>query len=218
MSAYITLAQLKEAIGLPSTDTVDDGGLQSAIFRASATIDEYLRQIRPGYVGFATSSNAHGAVGSNTRRYDGTGTDTLWIDDAASVASVVVDDATVTSTAYIAWPYNEVPKRAVVYIEPASSTYGLTATHWSTGTANVQVTGYFGLPTVPDDVQQAAMQVALILWRRSQKTEDTPTATLSTQRFSGGSGRQFQTVVDAQIAAALSVLDASWAVPGVWGG
>lgn len=218
MSAYVTLDHLKEAVSLPLTDTNDDAVLRQVIFRASAYVDEYLRQIRPGYVGFAGSSNAHSAVGSNTRYYDGTGDDTLWIDDAASVASVTVDDAAVASTAWTVWPYNEVPKRAVIYDRPATSVYGLTAAHWTSGTANVAVAGYFGLPYIPDDVAQVTLDIALVLWRREQKTEAGPTATLSSQRFTQGSGRMMQTVADPQLAAILSALDAGWAVPGVWGG
>lgn len=220
MSAYITLVQFREAVGLTDvSDTRDDGVMRSCITRASAYVDEYLRQNRPGYVGFAAGSNTHSAVGSNTRYYDGTGHDTLWIDDAASVASVVVDSTTVSTDAYTAWPYNEVPKRSLIYDLPTVGNYGVTTTHWTQGTANVAVTGYFGLPFVPDDVAQVTLAVSLILWRRNQRADYEGTSgVLSSQRFSAGSGRQFQYAIDPEIAAALSSLDAGWAVGGVWGG
>ena len=220
MSAYITLAQLREAVGLTdATDTRDDGVMRSCITRASAYVDEYLRQNRPGYVGFAASSNTHSAVGSNTRYYDGTGNDTLWVDDAASVASVTVDSVTVSTDAWTTWPYNEIPKRAVIYDQPTTSVYGLVATRWTPGTANVAVTGYFGLPFVPDDVAQVSLSISLILWRRNQRADYEGTSgVLSSQRFSGGSGRQFQYAIDPEIMSALQALDAGWAVGGVWGG
>lgn len=220
MSSYVTLAQLREAVGIDvSTDTTDDARLRTVTFQASALVDEYLRSIRPGYVGFASSSNTHGAVGSNTRFYDGTGSDTLFIDDAASVASVVVDDATIATTDYIAWPYNEIAKRALLYVLPSTSLRGLTASLWSTGTANVEVTAYFGLPFVPQDVYETTMALAIILWRRQQKGDYAGSAqTLNSQRFNSGAGRQFQFVVDPEIQACLSQLDAGWAIGGVWGG
>lgn len=222
MSAYISLAQMKEAAGFPtsSSDTRDDGAMLASIVRASAHIDEYLRTNRPGYVGFAASSNAHSAaIGSNTRTYDGSGDGTLFIDDAASVASVSVDGTALVSTAYTTWPYNEIPKRALVYIEPTSSTRGLTSDIFAVGTGNVSVTGYWGLPNVPDEISAVTLAIALILWRRNQKADYAgSSAVLSGQRFAGGSGRQFQFVVDPEISACLSLLDAGWAVPGVWGG
>lgn len=217
MSSYVTLEQLKTVVGV--TDTVDDERLRTSAFQASALVDEYLRSIRPGYVGFAASSNSHAAVGSNTRRYDGTGSDTIFIDDAASVASVAVDDSTIETTAYIAWPYNEVPKRALLYLTPTSSVRGLTVDLFPVGTANVSVTAYFGLNFVPQDVYEVTMALAILLWRRQQKGDYTGSAMpLSSQRFNAGSGRQFQFVVDPEIAACLSNLDAGWAIGGVWGG
>ena len=222
MSSYITLAQLKEATGFPTpyTDITDDGALNSCIVRSSAHVDEYLRTNRPGYVGFAASSNAHSAsLGSNTRSYDGSGDDTLFIDDAASVASVTVDDVVVTSTAYTAWPYNEMPKRALIFNAPTTSVHGLTTDRWTRGTGNVDVTAYFGLPTVPDEIAAVTLAVALVLWRRNQSREYAGSSqALTSQRFSGGSGRVYQTIVDPEIMACLSTLDAGWAVPGVWGG
>jgi len=210
MSSYIGLAALKEAIGLSgsASDAVDDGVLNSVIFRASAVVDNYLDAIRPGFVGFASGSNSRGAIGSNTRRYDGTGTDTLIIDDADSVASVTVDDVAVASTAWEAWPYNETPKRMLIYVEPTSSAYGLLASNWTYGTGNVDVTGYFGIPTVPDDVAQATLALAVLYWRRYQSGDPT-------------SGQIQQTSVaptnDPEAMGILEALWPRWGRVGVWG-
>ena len=220
MSTYVTLAQLRAAVGIDSaTDTTDDARLRTAAEQASTLVDEYLRRIRPGYVGFAGSSNTRGSAGSNTRYYDGTGTDTLFIDDADSVSTVSVDGTSVASTNWTTWPYNETPKRAILYKYPVSSVYGLTTSTWDVGLANVAVTGYFGLPIVPNDVYEVTMALAIILWRRQQKGDYTGSAmSLNSQRFNSGAGRQFQYVVDPEIAACLSSLDHGWAVDGVWGG
>lgn len=222
MSAYISLAQLKEAAGFPTpyTDTVDDGALLSCIVRASAFVDQYLRQCRPGFVGFSIGSNSHSAsLGSNTRYYDGDGSDMLWIDDAQSVSSVVVDGTAIDTTSYATWPYNEIPKRALVYVRPTSSVHGLTVDIWPTGTANVAVTGFFGLASVPDEVAQVTLSISLILWRRNQRSDYAGSSQVLTRStFSAGGGSQRQYVVDPEVDAALANLEPGWAVPGVWGG
>jgi len=209
MSSYIGLAALKEALGLKADadDTVDDGVLTSLIYRASALVDNYLDAIRPGWVGIASGSNTRGTVGSNTRRYDGTGTDTLFIDDASSISSVVVDDVTIESTAYEPWPYNTSPKRALIYSEPASSLRGLYAAQWAPGTANVDVTGYFGLATIPDDIAQVALSLCILLWRRYQSGDPAPVVL---NRPGGKSG-------DAEIDDTLAALWPRWGVPWVGG-
>ena len=220
MSQYVNLDQLRAAVGIDdSTDTTDDARLRTAAEQASTLVDEYLRQVRPGYVGFAASSNTHSSAGSNTRYYDGTGTDTLFIDDADTVATVVVDDDTIAATSWVAWPYNETPKRALLYKYPVTEVYGLTTSTWTRGTRNVEVTAYFGLPIVPNDVYEVTMALAIILWRRQQKGDYTGSAqALSSQRFNAGAGRQFQFMVDPEVQACLANLDFGWAVGGVWGG
>ena len=219
MSQYITLGQLKEALGISAADVVDDGRLQTATLQASGLIDEYLRSIRPGYVGFAAGSNTHGSVGSNTRTYDGSGDETLFIDDAASVSTVAIDGTTVTSTSLVTWPYNEVAKRAIIYKTPGIVHPAVQQGTFPTGIANVTVEAYWGLPFIPQDVYEVALALATLLWRRQQKGDYTGSSmALNAQRFQGGAGRQFQYVVDPEIAACLSALDAGWAVGGVWGG
>lgn len=220
MSQYVTLAQLRAAVGIDTaSDTTDDARLRTAAEQASTLVDEYLRQIRPGYVGFAASSNTHSSAGSNTRYYDGSGTDTLFIDDADTVATVAVDGTTIASTSWTTWPYNETPKRAVLYKYPVADVYGLTTSTWPEGYANVAVTAYFGIPIVPNDVYAVTMALAIILWRRQQKGDYAGSAqALSSQRFNAGAGRQFQFMVDPEMQACLSGLDAGWAIGAVWGG
>ncbi len=173
MSAYTSLTAVKEAIG--DTDTLDDGILNSAIFRASAMVDSYLAAVRPGYVGIAAGSNYSSAVGSNTRVYHGTGTDTLFIDDMTSISSVAVDGVAIPSNSYSAEPLNRSPKRYLTYVLPFTSVHGLMPSAWSPGTANVSVTGYFGMDTVPDDVSQVALALAILIWHRYQDGKPGPT-------------------------------------------
>lgn len=198
MSAYVDLTALKEAVGLTgaSADTVDDGLLRSAIIRASAAVDGYLERNRTGYVGFAASSNSRSAVGSNTRVYDGDGTDTLFIDDATSVASVSVDAVAVTSNSWRLWPYNDTVKRAIIYAAPATSVHGLTAEHWSHGTANVGVTGYWGVDHVPNDVEQTTLEIAILYFRRYQSGEPAPVVSPSGARGYVTSDPEIQAILE----------------------
>lgn len=173
MSSYTSLTALKESLG--SADALDDGVLTSAIIRASGLVDSYLKAIRPGYVGIAAGSNFSNAVGSNTRIYHGTGTDTLFIDDAMSIASVTVDSVLITSTAYVAEPLNSVPKRYLTYVLPFTSVQGLRPSAWNPGTGNVSVVGYFGLNFVPDDIAQVTLELARLVWVRYMDNKPAPT-------------------------------------------
>lgn len=207
MSAYISRAALKQAVGI--TDTVDDALLDSVIFRASARVDSFLARNRVGYVGFASSSNSRTGVGSNTRVYDGTGDDTLFIDDFQSVAAVSVDTTSVSSNSWRLWPYNQTPKRAIIYEAVTPDIIGRAPSHWSRGTANIAVTGYAGLDHVPDDVQQTTLAVALVYWRRYQQGEPEPTVQPE--------GKAGFIVDDPEIHGILTDGLSGWVSQGVWG-
>ena len=175
MSAYISRAALKQAVSI--TDTNDDALLDSVVFRASAMVDSFLERNRVGFVGFASSSNSRTSVGSSTRVYDGTGDDTLFIDDFQSISAVSVDTTSVSSNSWRLWPYNETPKRAIIYEAVTPDIIGRAPSHWSRGTANIAVTGYAGLDHIPDDVAQTTLVVAIIYWRRYQQGEPEPAVT-----------------------------------------
>lgn len=200
MSAYVSRAALKEAIGQTSTDTTDNSKLDSIVFRASALVDSYLDMVRPGYVGFAAGSNSRSSVGSNTRYYDGNSDDWLFVDDAASVASVTVDDVAVTSTDYVTWPYNESPIRALVYKKPASSTHGLTLDYWADGTRNVAVTGFWGVSVVPNEIEAWTIALGILIWRRYERGEEVPIDAM-----------------DSEVRGICATYGDSWAIPHVGG-
>lgn len=207
MSQYISLTALKQAASID--DTVDDVLLLSVIFRASARVDSFLAKWRVGYVGFATGSNSRTGVGSNTRVYDGTGDDTLFIDDFSNVTAVSVNATAVSSNSWRLWPYNSTPKRAIIFAQPTSSTSGLIVDHWSPGTANVAVTGWAGIDHVPSDVEQTTLAVALIYWRRYQQGEPAPVVSPD--------GAQGFLVDDPEVNAILTDGLSGWVQLGVWG-
>lgn len=206
---YVSVDSLKSALGI--TDTTDDVQLTLACERATAAVDSYLFRIRAGYVGFAAASNARTAAGSNTRTYSGTGSDTLFIDDADSIASVTIDDVAVAASTYVAEPLNGKPKRYLTFILPTSSDYGLRPSTWTVGTANVDVTGYWGLAIVPNDVVETTLALAILYWRRMQLGGNAdggygPTGTVVAGTF----------IADTEARAILSSLD-GWGVPTVLG-
>ena len=207
MSAYISLGALKQAASID--DTVDDALLSSVIFRASGVVDGFLAKWRVGYVGFASSSNSRTGVGSNTRVYDGTGTDTLFIDDFSSVSGVSVNATSVSSNAWRLWPYNSTPKRAIIYADPVMDRVGVSSDHWTIGSANVAVSGYAGIDHVPDEVAQTTLAVALLYWRRYQQGEPEPIVSPD--------GMVGFLVDDAEVTGILTAGLSGWVQLGVWG-
>jgi hypothetical protein len=205
---YVSVDSLKSALGI--ADATDDVQLLAACERATAAVDSYLASIRGGYVGFAAASNARTAAGSNTRTYSGTGHDTLFIDDADSVGTVKVDGVTIDADSYAAEPLNGKPKRYLTFILPTSSAgYGLQPATWYRGTANVTVTGYWGLAIVPNDVVETTLALAILYWRRMQlgsTKEYGPTATIVDGSY----------IADTEARAILSSLD-GWGIPTVLG-
>ena len=209
MSSYVGLAALKAAVGLKGSDTTDDATLTSCIVRASGKVDAYLDRNRVGYVGFAASSNSRTSVGSSTRVYDGSGDSTLFIDDFTSVSTVSVDTVSVSSNAWRLWPYNESPKRAIIYADPVMDRVGLTTDTWTLGTANVAVTGYAGVDHVPSDVEQASLAVAILYWQRLERGEPEPVV--------APSGARGYLIDDPEVEGILTSALAGWVSIGVWG-
>lgn len=76
-----------------------------------------------------------------TRKYDGSGTDSLSIDDAHSITTVTVDGTAVTPVQY---PANK----------PRKYRLALPNTLWITGLQNVEVTGLFGYHVDLDDAPE----------------------------------------------------------------
>jgi hypothetical protein len=117
-------------------------------------------------------------------------------------------------------PYNELPIRWLTYKLPSSSVRGLTSSIWSRGTKNVEVTGYWGLNYVPDDIAQVTLAVAVVYWRRYQSGNLNPQVAASTSTgMSRGSlrTRGQVVVIDPEIEGLLAQLDAGWKAHGLAG-
>lgn len=155
MADLVTLADLKTALGI--TDADSDTRLQQAIENASAAIRSYVD--RP----FETPVTA-----SSTRSYAYDGSGVLEIDDAQTVTAVVQDGITLTADEYSAEPFLAPITWLFLppYSRPGSPEMGFTRNldrlWWKTYEAPqiVQVTGTWGWPTIPKDVEQAAIYTA----------------------------------------------------------
>lgn len=159
-TALVTLAQVRAYIGKPSGDTGQDSLLTELIGRATLAFQAHTGR----KLGLDASSS--------TRTYELTPYDAarrlIRVDDLSAAPSSVVtktkSDTTVTTytvgTDLLMRPYNRETWEPITAIEVRPSATGLSEDYI------VEVTGTFGWPAVPDDVQQAALQQVRTWWRR----------------------------------------------------
>ena len=161
MADYIAKADVKRVL-TNITGTDYDTQLDETCTRASRIIDRYCKR----------GTDAFKATTSETRYYHGSGTDEQWIDDAVSVSSVGISDDdglsyyTLAVTDYDkldGLDYDKTPIR-LLRMNPNGD-----YTTFYSGRKSVKVTGVFGYSTtVPDDVAEAALIIAVRLFRRGQ--------------------------------------------------
>jgi hypothetical protein len=155
----VSLQALKDALGIPPSDTAKDIRLEQAITNASAAIRTY------------TDRDFGSLPVTETRNflYDGSGV--LEIDDCAvgSITAVTVAGVPVSTTEYLAQPdrrsvvhywlmlgrTNGV-NRAMGFERGLDTFYGFS----DQSPAVVAVTANWGWPSIPADVQQAAIYTA----------------------------------------------------------
>lgn len=155
MADLVSLADLKVALGISDNDS--DPKLTQAIENSSAAIRSYVD--RP----FETPVSA-----SSTRSYAYDGSGVLEIDDAQSVTLVVQDGITLDPLEYSAEPYVKPYTWLFLppYVIPESPAMGFTRNldkFWWRAYQQpkvVQVTGTWGWPAIPKDVEQAAIYTA----------------------------------------------------------
>lgn len=157
--AYATLAQVKAALTLDSTDTVDDSQITMALTAAEAMVNGYCERT------FTVAGTASARVYATSVDY------LVFTDDATTVTLVESDpnlDGTwVTSWAATDWqaePLNgTVAGQTVPYTQlRAVGNYAFPPSH----RAAVRVTATWGWAAVPNAVTQATIQTAIRLWKR----------------------------------------------------
>lgn len=162
---YVTLEDLKEALQVEPDDLTRDNLLGKAARAASRSIDRTTgRRFWLDDTATARTYSPH------TRTvYDDYGA-LLVIDDLSGTEGLVVETgstgAWTATTGYDTFPENAAADGWA--LTGLRQPYG----YWGYGpTSRVRVTGRWGWPAVPDDIAQAAMTLAMRLYRRKDSPE-----------------------------------------------
>lgn len=144
---YATLAQVKSALRLPPTDTVDDAAIELNLAAADEAINAYCGRT------FGT------AAADSTRKYAAGKADCVEVDDLTAITTVEysTDGSTwSTTTSYQAEPLNQFSDGLTW---PYTRLRAISNFSWPVyqGLATVRVTGRFAFGSIPSQVVQAAV-------------------------------------------------------------
>ena len=167
MTDYLTLSAFKadypaSEFGLGSTDY--DPSLTSLLTTASRLVDKELGKWENYFYPSTDTEN---------RYYDGTGGNTVYIDDAVSISAVAVSESGgLASSDYTAWsssdyithPYNTTPIYKLIVDRLNGSKL-----YWYPYRKAVKVTGIFGHSATPPDLVVQAIKVQVSRWHMRQK-------------------------------------------------
>lgn len=174
---YATLTELKAALpdAIPSTDSSYDTLLTDLLTRASRRFDVETKR-RPGAYAMATASSDE-----ETRFYNGTGGNQLWVNEMVTAPSAVAisetgsvtssDYSTVASSDYFLWPDNAAFEDSP-YLRIDLDTLNGAFTYWPRHRKAVKVTavwGYCDTADTPPDVKQAVLTQALRWYGRARQ-------------------------------------------------
>lgn len=161
--AYATLAELKQFVGIPDADTVDNATLTLALDAASGQVDNYCDR----------TFTADGSVTTRDYRIDNTGI--VDVDPISTTTGLIVqsddnNDGTFETTWTLGTDYRLEPINAAAAGVPWDRIVTL-GTRWFPKLAYrpaVRVTAKFGWPggTAPAAVKNAALIQASRLWKR----------------------------------------------------
>jgi hypothetical protein len=173
---YITTTQAKAVMPDDTFSTSYDSLLTATITRASRSIDKYTGR-HPG--AYAVSS-------TETRYYDGSGCEYLWIDELATTTGLsvsvaeggVVDTYNGTGGTYTAWtstdfrvyPYNA-PKLGQPFLRLDIDRLNGSKALFFAFPNGVKVSGYFGYAytTAPDAIIQATITQTMRYFQRGKQ-------------------------------------------------
>ena len=154
--SYATLSQLKAALRVPSSDTVDDSTLQLALDAASEAIIVHC-------------SRTFGTAATDTSRVFAAGkADVVDVDDLSSITAVYFSDDGSTwniTTDYQAEPLNGISDGIAFPTTRLRTTNAFT---WPVrgGLQTVKVTGKFAFGSIPTSVKQAEIMQAIRWFKR----------------------------------------------------
>ena len=157
-NGYATLAEVKASLRIPSSDTIDDTLLETAIESASRMIDGYTAR---------TFSNAGTAV----RNFAATDDLNLIIDDAISISEVAsTDEIGDTYTVWKVTDYQLEPlnSRSDGLYMPYTGIRAVNDYAWPVvdQQALVRITGVWGWPAIPIAIKQATIIQSSRLFKR----------------------------------------------------
>lgn len=166
---YIVTAELRDMVGLKSTDLTKDGRLQQCGYAAEGAVDRYCARGNP------LGTRAFSATEAGVVRYfddDLTQEGYIPIDDALLITRVERDDVEITSGYYKAWPYNPGAgpwTRLYLRSDVTLPTLLVTSGSWynhpfdNVGLGKIEVTGTWGFCTDdnrPPEIKEATLRLA----------------------------------------------------------
>lgn len=163
--AYVDLAVVRAALGEQTPER--DDLISAAISAAESAIDNTCG--RPFTVAGASATAR--VFAPNERRLLVEDGEVLIVDDIGSLTDLAVETGSggsysaVAASTYEAWPLG-----ALTRGRPVTALLSVGGC-WPTGTGRVRVTARWGWPAVPADVTQAALLMAVRLFRRKDSPE-----------------------------------------------
>jgi hypothetical protein len=161
---YVSLALLRQALGMAATDTTRDDLLEQALGAASRSVEQYCDGRR-----FYLDTTATARIFSAGKRVLCTDEgDRLPVDDIGSLSGLIVEygDGTTwtTLTGYETFPDNALARHSAI-------TAIVSPTVLLSVQRKVRVTARWGWPEVPSAVEQATLLQATRLYRRKDSPE-----------------------------------------------
>lgn len=197
--AYITLAELKAFVGIPTADTGDDALLTRALDAAELQINQYTGRL------FGQDASV------TTRYYTATTNSQVTVDPFATLAGLVVEtdelgDGTFETTWTIDTGFRVAPYNAAPLGQPWTELVAMSGYRFPTSARGVKVTAKFGWATIPATVAQATLIQASRLWKR----KDAPFGIAGTPEF--GSELRLFSALDPDVQSLLRPYRKMWVV------
>ncbi|MEU0397947.1 head-tail connector protein [Streptomyces sp. NPDC006208] len=161
---YADLATLKEQLNMEADDDSRDELLGRAITSASRSIDKTTG--RRFWLDADPVVRTYRLRGRTVCEPDG---EVLLTDDIGSLSGLLVETGSGSSWSTVTG-YETTPDNAHADGEPITGLLRVNGT-WGYGPSRVRVTARFGWPSVPDDIEQAALIQASRLFKRKDSPE-----------------------------------------------
>ena len=152
--AYITLAEIKAYVGIPTATTTDDVILTSFIASAQAAIDAYCHRT---FEAAADAERTFDAI-------DDTDGATLYVDEICSITSITNGDGVVVAAdEYVTEPRRVTPYYAIKLLASSSKSWTYDTDHEDA----ITVDGKWAFSTAAgNDIKQACLRLTAWMYRQ----------------------------------------------------